>query len=169
MKIERIDENNIIVFLNKMKVKEKLLLSSTYLEKYFRSLFKILKDKYQINISGYYNVALYQDNLYGVIVDINKEFTDYFDYFDNQVDMKIDINKKSLFLYKLNSLSALNNEIYNYSYIYLYNNEIYLKPKKNISQLELGMILENSTIVYKDLCNKVLKYGKKIKSKYVFG
>ena len=34
--------------------------------------------------------------------DIKKEFTDYFDYFDNQVDMKIDIAKNTVFLYKVN-------------------------------------------------------------------
>ena len=105
MKINYIDENNIIVFLNKIKIKDKLLLSSSYLENYFRNLFLTLKDKYQINISGYCNVTLYQDNIYGVIVDIKKEFTDYFDYFDNQVDMKIDVAKNSIFLYKVNSLS----------------------------------------------------------------
>ena len=165
MKINYIDENNIIVFLNKIKIKDKLLLSSSYLENYFRNLFLILKEKYQINISGYCNVTLYQDNIYGVIVDIKKEFTDYFDYFDNQVDMKIDIAKNTVFLYKVNSLSNLCEKDYSLFYIYLYNDNIYLKPKKNISQLTLGSLIENSTIVYGDLCNKVLKYGKKIKSK----
>lgn len=168
MKIERIDENNIIVFLNKIKVKDKLLLSSTYLENYFRNLFKILKNKYQINISGYYAVTLYQDSIYGVIVDIKKEFTDYFDYFDSQVDMKIDIDKNSIFLYRLNPLSVVNENIFSSTYVYLYNGEIYLKPKKNIDQLEIGFLVENGTIIYGDICNKILKYGKKIKSKYVF-
>ena len=168
MKINYIDENNIIVFLNKIKIKDKLLLSSSYLENYFRNLFLILKEKYQINISGYCNVTLYQDNIYGVIVDIKKEFTDYFDYFDNQVDMKIDIAKNTVFLYKVNSLSNLCEKDYSLFSIYLYNDNIYLKPNKSISQLTLGSLIENCTIVYGDLCNKVLKYGKKIKSKYIF-
>lgn len=168
MKICYIDENNIIVFLNKMKIKDKLLLSSSYLESYFRNLFLILKDKYHINISGYCNVTLYQDNIYGVIVDIKKKFTDYFDYFDNQVDMKIDVAKNSIFLYKVNSLSNLCEKYYSLFYIYLYEDGIYLKPKKNINQLVLGSLIENSTIIYGDLCNKVLKYGKNIKSKYIF-
>lgn len=168
MKIERIDENNIIVFLNKIKIKEKLLLSSVYLEKYFRSLFQLLKSKYQININGYYAVTLYQDSLYGVIVDIKKEFTDYFEYFDNQVDMKIDIAKNNIFLYKINSFSSLKDNLSSFASIYLYDGDIYLRPKKNISQIELGTIIENGTIIYGDLSNKVLKFGKKIKSKYVF-
>ncbi len=168
MKINYIDENNIIVFLNKIKIKDKLLLSSSYLENYFRNLFLILKEKYQINISGYCNVTLYQDNIYGVIVDIKREFTDYFDYFDNQVDMKIDIAKNTVFLYKVNALSNLCEKDYSLFSIYLYNDNIYLKPKKSISQLTLGSLIENCTIVYGDLCNKVLKYGKKIKSKYIF-
>lgn len=168
MKIECIDENNIIVFLNKLKVKDKLLLSNEYLENYFRNLFKILKDKYQISINGYYAVTLYQDSLYGVILDIEKEFTDYFDYFDNQVDMKIDVDKNSTFLYKISSLSVFNKDILSSTIIYLYNGELYIKPKKTINQLELGHLIENGTIIYGNLCNRVLKYGKKLKSKYIF-
>ena len=168
MKIERIDENTIIVFLNKMKIKEKLLLSNNYLEKYFRSLFQVLKEKYQMDISGYYNITLYQDSLYGVIMEIQKEFSDYFDYYDNQVDMKIDVSKDGCILYQLDSFSLLNKDDYSHLYTYIYDEKIYVKPKKNISQIGLGRVIENSTIIYGDLSKQVLRKGKIIKSKYVF-
>lgn len=168
MKIERINENNIIVFLNKYKLKEKIIISSNYLEEYFRTLFKILKNKYNIEISGYYSITLYQDNIYGAIIDIKKDFVDYFDYYDNQVDMKIDIVKDSLILYRIDSLSILKEKTYEFINIYLYDNNIYIKPKKNIGGVDLGDIIENSTIIYGDICNKILKVGKIIKSKYTF-
>lgn len=168
MKIERVDENTIIVFLNKLKVKEKLLLSNNYLENYFRSLFQQLKNNYQINISGYYHITLYQDSIYGVIMYIEKEFTDYFDYFDNQVDMKIDIAKDSVILYELDNFSILSKQDYDFLNIYYYDNKIYIKPKKVITQMQLGKVIENCNIVYGDLCKQILKKGKLIKSKYVF-
>ena len=120
MKIERIDENNIIVFLNKMKIKERLLLSSSYLEQYFRNVFQMLQKKYQVNINGYYTVTLYQDSIYGVIVDIKKDFVDYFDYYENQVDMKIEVSKSTNFLYKLDGLSFLTDQVYSFVNVYIY-------------------------------------------------
>ena len=168
MKIERIDENTIIVFLNKLKIKEELLSSSSYLETYFRSIFKLLKDKYQININGYYHITLYQDSIYGVIMNMKKEFTDYFDYFDNQVDMKIDIERAPSIIYELDDYSMINKEVWPFISIYKYRDKIYVKPIKTINQLNLGYIIENSTIIYGEKCKQVLKFGKLIKSKYIF-
>lgn len=168
MKIELLDEDTIIVFLNKVREKEKLLLSSNYLEKYFRSLFQTLKNKYQININGYYNIVLYQDSIYGVIIDIKREFSDYLDYYDNQVDMKIDIDKDSVILFELDNLSLLTEDDYKYIYLYYYNGKIYVRPKKTTEQIRLGKIIESSTIIYGDLSKQILKKGKLIKSKYVF-
>ena len=141
MKIERIDDNNIIVFLNKLKLKEKMIISSNYLEEYFRKLFQILKNKYNIEIGGYYSITLYQDNIYGVILDIKKDFEDYFDYYDNQVDMKIDIVKDSMILYRIDNYSILKEKTYEYINMYLYDNNIYIKPKKNIGDIYLGDII----------------------------
>lgn len=168
MKIEHIDEDNIIVFLNKLKTKEKILLSNNFLEQYFRNLFQNIKKKYHIDINGYYTVTLYQDSLYGVIVDIKKDLVDYFDYYENHVDMKIDISKNTTFLYKMDNLSLLSEKLYPYINVYIYRNNIYVKPKKNIDQISLGSIIENSTIIYDNLCDDILKFGKKIKSKYIF-
>lgn len=168
MKIEHIDENNIIVFLNKFKMKEKIALSSSYLHDYFKNLFQKLKNNYQIDISGYYSITLYQDNVYGIIMDIKKEFTDYFDYFDNQVDMKIDVNKDHPILYKLDKHSLLDNKVFPYLNFYMYKDEVYGKPKKTINQYLLGNLIENSTIIYGKTSKEIVKLGKKINSKYVF-
>ena len=168
MKIEHIDENNIIVFLNKFKMKENATLSEQYLHDYFKKLFQKLKKDYQIDISGYYSITLYQDNVYGIIMDIRKEFADYFDYFDNQVDMKIDINKDYSFLYKLDRHSLLDSNIFPYLNLYTYKNEIYGRPKKTINQYLLGNLIENSIIVYGKDSMEIIKYGKKISSKYIF-
>lgn len=168
MKLERIDENTIIVFLNRLKQEDKFVLSSMYLENYFRSLFKILKNQYKLDINGYYSICLYQDYTYGAVICIKKEFVDYFDSFNNQVDMKIEIEKDVPILYEVDDMSIINEEIYSYLYVYFYQDKVYIKPKKTISQINLGRIIENSTIIYGEICKEILKKGKLIKSKYIF-
>lgn len=168
MKIENIDENNIIVFLNKMKTKEELTLSSASMEKYFKKIFELLKNNYNIDIGGYYHITLYQDAIYGNIIEIVKDFSNYFEYFDNQVDMKIDIVKNNYVLYEINDYSCINNDIFKYINLYIYKNKIYIKPKKSISQYLLGNIIENSNIIYGEKSLAILKNGKIINSKYNF-
>ena len=168
MKLECIDENTIIVFLNRLKQEDKFILSSIYLENYFRLLFKVLKNQYKLDISGYYSIHLYQDSIYGAVICIKKEFVDYFDSFDNQVDMKIEIEKDIPILYEVDPISFISEEIYPYLYVYFYQDKVYIKPKKTISQINLGRIIENSTIIYGEKCKEILKKGKLIKSKYIF-
>jgi len=114
------------------------------LEKYLKKLFKTLKNKYDIVIEGFYDINVYVDKYYGVVFHLEKEDLDYYDYYKNQVDMRImTINTEFLYLvedipyYILNKVNVL-----------IENKEIYLKIKENLTKLEMMKLLENSKVVY---------------------
>lgn len=148
MKVKIIDENNIIVFLNNNKLNYK-----DQLEKQLKELFNKLKDIYKLNIYGYYNIRIYIDKYYGSIIDINKEDIEYVDYNQDEIDMRIEIQKTN-FLYKINNYYNLNID----SIIYKYNNNYYLKLEKEINNYNLGKLLELSEIIYNNT-DTIIKYG----------
>lgn len=126
MKVIVNDELNTIIFLNKMIIESIDFLDKEDAEDYFRQLFLKLKERYNIVINGYYILNLYIDEYYGMIIELKKEEMDYFDYYDNQIDMKIVINNEMNFLY----------------------------------EIEMGKILEYSTIIYNEETNDIIKYSK---------
>ena len=94
-----INDGKFIVFLNKYNKID--FENKLKLEKYFRNLFTTIKDKYNIEVNGYYDINIYNDKNYGVIIEIESEDLDYYNYF-NQIDMEINVLKDSLFLYEIN-------------------------------------------------------------------
>lgn len=149
-----INEDKIIVFLNKA-IEQIDLENEEELEDYFRTLFLNLNSKYNIKLNGFYNVDVYKDNNYGIILEITNEELDYYNYF-NQVDMKINISTLDTFLYEIDYIFI--NEIKSKS-IYQYKNKLYLKTndKDNISK-----VLEFVNIIYGQKVEDILKYGKKV-------
>ena len=114
------------------------------LEKYLKKLFKTLKNKYEITVEGFYEITVYIDKYYGVVLHLEKEDIDYYDYFKNQVDMRlITINTEFLYLVNdipLNLLNKIN--------VLVKNDEIYIKIKDRLTKLEMMELIENSKIVY---------------------
>ena len=106
-------------------------------------------------MNGFYFVNVYIDSIYGVILEIEEEKLEYIEYYDDAVDMKISLHREE-FLYKIKDISKVEN--INNIDIYSYNNEWYIKIKKNKC---LYQILEFTEIIYKDT-KKIIKYGKKI-------
>ena len=156
MKIEVIDDN-IIVFLNKFIVNNLDYRDSNVLESELKKIFDKLNKLYNIKIKGYYDVNLYIDNNYGIILELIKDDIGY-DDFDEVIDMRIltyDIN----LLYKIKNLIPL--EIKHK--IYFYRNNLYLEIDENIDSIKMGKILENSEIIYKNT-EDIIKYGKVLKT-----
>ena len=116
------------------------------LENYLKKLFKILKEKYNIEISGFYDITVYIDKYYGVIFHLENEDLDYYDYFKNQVDMRLVIVDTE-FMYKIEDIPM---ELLNKVKVYIKNNNIYLKIKKELTKIEMMNLMENSKIVYED-------------------
>ena len=91
------------------------------LENYLKKLFKILKDKYNIIIEGFYEVTVYVDKFYGVVFHLEKDDLDYYEYFKNQVDMRI-ITVDTEFLYLVDDIPR---DLLNKVNVFINNNNIY--------------------------------------------
>lgn len=151
MKVIKNGEFNTEVFLGRDNLN---IEDRDELEKYLKNVFNKLNKYYDIRISGFYDVDLYIDKNYGIILDIIRDDIDFEPIF-NSVDMKITINKES-FLYKLDD--------YIYSHfgnIYNYDNAYYLEVSDTLSNLDMMKLMEDATIVYKSI-DEIKKRGKKI-------
>lgn len=140
MKILSIDEEYIELLLLNMDIH--ILDDRISLEEKFRDIFLKLKELYAIDIEGYYTIDIYVDDMMGMVVVIEKEDVEYFDIFDDQVDMRIAIHQNSSILYEIED----NFEILNHIDLdmYVYKNKFYGKLIKPLSLLEIGYLLEYS-------------------------
>ena len=150
MKVDIVDDN-IIVFLNKYVIKNVDYNDSKVLEVELKNIFDKLNLYHGIKIKGYYDVHIYIDNNYGIIIELIKDDIDYVDY-DEVIDMKISINNIE-FLYKIEDIFKFNK----LGKIYLYKNELYLEP----SNMDISLF-EHSEIIYKNI-NNIIKYGRILK------
>ena len=73
------------------------------IEKYLKKLFKILNNKYNIAVEGFYNITVYIDKYYGIILHLEKEELDYYEYYKNQVDMRL-VTVHTDFMYEVDDI-----------------------------------------------------------------
>lgn len=153
MKIVSLDENCMTIFLNKYYLKNLNFDIKSDLETYFKNLFLRLNKYYNINITGYYNIDVYIDENYGLIIKLIKEDVQYYDYFDNQIDMRISLKNKK-FLYGVNDLFDISN-LADFE-IYLYNGKYYIDLlENNISDIDMMKLIEFSDIVYDNTIDNI--------------
>ena len=146
-------EDNIVIYIN-----DKIELNDINdIKVYLKNLFIKIKDR--INISGFYDSFIYKDKRYGMIIELIKDDSDYFDYLD-EIDMHITL-EDTVFLYQINDI-FIDNKIINNNSIYLYDNKYYLKLNNKLNDIDFSKLLEVSELVYKDT-NIILNCGKKIK------
>ena len=105
---------------------------------------KIIKNN---NISGNYQINIYTNDIYGMIIEFNKIKE------NNYIDLKINITIDSIFLYKTN-----NNYLNNNNTIYYYKNSYYILPKDNNINL-----LEVEEVLYGNIVKEILAKGIKVK------
>lgn len=153
-------DNNILIYIQKSHITEKDFENLSYIEEYFKNIFLKIKQKYQIDIKGFYFVNVYIDNIYGIVIEIQEEKLEFIEYYDDSIDMKISLHQEQ-FLYKINDILDLGKNIKSKFDIYSYQNKWYIKPKNLIGDKILYKILEYTEIIYKDT-NKIINYGKKI-------
>lgn len=104
---------------------------------------KIIKNN---SLSGNYQVNIYINDIYGMIIEFNKLEDNHY------IDIKINIYIDSIFLYEsdINYLDNYNDNIY------YYLNKYYLLPKKNnINLLEVDNIIYGKKVY--DILNKGIK------------
>lgn len=156
-----IDEN-IVIFLDKLYLNNIDLKDYNLIEKKLIKLINKIQNKYLIDLNGYYNVYIYKDENYGIIIDMQKEELEYIDYFNEQLEFNIEVIEDS-FLYKIDDILRLEKPLLNKFIIYKNKDNLYLKPKEKISNIELGIILENSEIIYGAQADKIKKKSQIIK------
>jgi deoxycytidine triphosphate deaminase len=101
MKIEYLDDTNFIIYLNKYYIKDLNLDDKKNIEEYFKKMFVNLKNNYGLDIYGYYDIRVYVNHLYGLIIDVFKLSSEYYKLYSNKVDMKIIIDPNNTFLYEI--------------------------------------------------------------------
>lgn len=155
MKIEEKD-NNLIVFLNK-KIAPKIDFSNKIdLERYFQKLFSKLNSIYELDLCGSYEINIYNTD-YGIILEIKSQDIEYYDYYSG-IDMKIAMSKYNDILYKINNY---NEELKQICEFYIYDGTIYASPKNDEFQ-KLGILIENSEIIYGKTCYQIKKNARKL-------
>lgn len=162
MKINIIDDNNIIVFLNKFNIKNIDFKNRENIEKNFRNIFLKLKHVYGLNIKGYYSINIYMDENYGATLEIEHEDIEYFDYFDNKVDMRVNVINDNKFLYKIKDIFEIDKKILKDIDAYIFKDEYYIKIRKEVTDYEMGIILENGELIYGNITSDILKLGNKL-------
>lgn len=144
MSIKFIDEFILDIYIKKELIDNIDFNKKDHLEKYLKKLFKTLKNKYEIVIEGFYDITVYVDKYYGVVFHLEKEQLEYYDYFKNQVDMRI-ITIDTEFLYLVDDIPQ---DLLDKVNLNIIENDIYLKIKKELTKLEMMELIENSIIVY---------------------
>lgn len=143
-----IQDNKIILFIKKHHLEKIDFNNKKDLEKYFRKLFSILKENYDIKLNGYYTIDVYRDNYYGAVIELEKEDLEYYDYFDNQIDMRINNHGNVKILYLIEDYFDLDEEILKKSKIYLYKKHLYLDLINNLNNRLYAKLLEHSKLIY---------------------
>ena len=160
MKLKIIDENNFALFIIDSKMIPNLNCEKE-LSEYLKNIFSKIKDKYDIEIYGYYDVVIYLNKIYGMIIKLIKEDTEYLNYYSKQIEMKIVIADDNLLLYKINDFDGLDKNIISNSNIYLYDKNLYLELNDNYNFISLGNLLEFADIVFENT-EVIKKRGEKI-------
>lgn len=144
MKVEMLSNTIIVYLLDNNKYNE-----DSDIKKILINVFDNLEKYYNITFTTDYNLELYINRYYGMILEIteNEDFI-----CDNIVNLKLNILRDTLFLYEVDDpLEYINYEIY------YYNDKFYVNAKREDIDL-----IENSNLVYGDIVYKIIGRGIKI-------
>ncbi len=154
MKIDYNESDELIIYLfnNQYNIN---LNKEDNIERYLKKIFLKLKNYYDIKITGYFEVNIYIDNKYGIILKLKKQDLDYYNYFTSKVDMKIKLfYKKFCFL-----VDSFEFNLNKYD-VYKYKDSIYLYPKNKLTKRELAYLIENSIIIFEN--DEIINKAKKV-------
>ena len=137
--------NTIIVYL----LDNKKYNEDSDIKKILINVFDNLEKYYNITFTSDYNLELYINKYYGMILEIteNEDFI-----YDDIVNLKLNVLRDTLFLYEVDDpLEYINYEIY------YYNDKFYVNAKREDINL-----IEDSNLVYGDIVYKIIGRGIKI-------
>ena len=143
MKVEMLSNTIIVYLLDNKKYNE-----DSDIKKILINVFDNLEKYYNITFTSDYNLELYINRYYGMILEI-KENEDFI--YDDIVNLKLNVLRDTLFLYEVDDpLEYINYEIY------YYNDKFYVNAKREDINL-----IEDSNLVYGDIVYKII--GRNIK------
>lgn len=145
MKILILSEKKMVIFL--METKGLDFNNLKTLQEKLKTLFLKLKYQYQIKIEGFYQVKAYVDKHAGIVLEIDGEGMDEFDYLDGEIDMRIEVMEEE-FLYETEDLLSIPKSLLEQMEIYFVKNKYILKPINKITWLKMGFLLEYTTCIY---------------------
>ena len=144
MKVEMLSDKIIVYLLDNKKYNE-----DSDIKKMLIKVFDNLEKYYGITFTSDYNLELYINRYYGMILEI-KENEDFI--YDDIVNLKLNVLRDTLFLYEVDDpLEYINYEIY------YYNDKFYVNAKREDINL-----IEDSNLVYGDIVYKIIGRGIKI-------
>ena len=144
MKVEMLSNTIIVYLLDNKKYNE-----DSDIKKILINVFDNLKKYYNITFTSDYNLELYINRYYGMILEIT-ENEDLI--YDDILNLKLNVLRDTLFLYEVDDpLEYINYEIY------YYNDKFYVNAKREDINL-----IENSNLVYGDIVYKIIGRGIKI-------
>lgn len=152
MKVE-IHNDNIIVIIKDNNISQVDFNDMVSVEKYFRKILLKLKDLYEIDIKGFYNIYAYIDLEEGIVLEIKKEVIDYYDTF-HQLELRI-VKENVEFLYEVDNILEFMNKKFE---IYCYNDRFFIR--NNYDDISYRLY-EFGNLVYKDT-KKIKGNGKKM-------
>lgn len=144
MKVEMLSNTIIVYLLDNNKYNEE-----SDIKKILINVFDNLEKYYNITFTSDYNLELYINRYYGMILEIteNEDFI-----YDDIVNLKLNVLRDTLFLYEVDDpLEYINYEIY------YYNDKFYVNAKREDINL-----IEDSNLVYGDIVYKIIGRGIKI-------
>lgn len=144
MKVEMLSNTIIVYLLDNKKYNE-----DSDIKKILINVFDNLEKYYNITFTSDYDLELYINRYYGMILEIT-ENEDLI--YDDIVNLKLNVLRDTLFLYEVDDpLEYINYEIY------YYNDKFYVNAKREDINL-----IENSNLVYGDIVYKIIGRGIKI-------
>lgn len=135
MKIEYRDK--LIIYLTNRYLNNKNIEISN-IENCLKDICYSINKNYHIKLNGLYNIEVYIDKSYGIVLEIEKQ--EDFGYYIDQVDMEIVVHYNK-FLLKTNNLEPFYNHI-----IYLYKNNYYTD---NLDKIEMGKLIYKTDNILK--------------------
>ena len=163
MKLVFLDKENMLLFLNRVQTHQLSFEQREKLEPQLKALLLKLKQIYHMSFCGYYTIHVYQDMLYGTILKIHREDLDDFDYFQDEIELCLHVEKNSKILYQIKDPCDVRKKWRKKTKLYYYNHQFYFDMTETISQQELGRFLEYTEPCFQNT-QEILLYGKVLES-----
>lgn len=144
MKIDYYSDKVVIYLIGK-----KIKLENSSIKELLTNIFDVLVNDYDFEINNNYNINIYINEVYGIIVElVNEEIIKK----EDTVHINLNVMNDKLFLYEIDDpLKYINSEIY------YYDDKYYL----NVKKMDINL-LEYTTVIYDDTVYKILGRGVKI-------